>query len=158
MALEGRSPYGSAAWPVGPGRFAPCATMGSWNIATTPSGPREAKHGWKPPPGSPKKRGRGFAKTPRGRPSPASPSNFACNRPKKQTIPTRIGTCCCRRFRPYKIGTTLYSTKRVVGGFCELRVDGFLGSSTRTIHREFIVSCLVALQKRSREGGHACPT
>ena len=78
---------------IGPRRFAPCATMRSWSIATTSNGPHKANHGWKPLAGSPKKRGRDFAKIPRGKPSPASLSSSACNRLKKPTIRSRIGTC-----------------------------------------------------------------
>jgi hypothetical protein len=79
--------------PLGPGRYGACATMRSWNTETPSSGPRKAKHGLKLPAGSPKKRGRDFAMTPQRKPSPASPSNCACNRLKKPTL-TRTWTYC----------------------------------------------------------------
>src|SRR5215210_6580882 len=81
---------------------AACARMRLWNIETPSSGARKLKHGWKLLAGSPKKRGRGSATTPQKRPSPALPSNSACNRPQKPTL-TRTGA------------------------FCELRVYGGLG-------------------------------
>src|SRR5918994_4213126 len=106
--------------PVGPGRYAACARMGSWNIETPSSGPRKPKHGWKPLVESPRKSGGVCARTPQGKPSPASLSNCACNRLKKPTI-TRTGAYCCWGSRPYKTGTIGYSTKCVEGEFCELR-------------------------------------
>ena len=101
---------------------------GAWNIETPSSGARKPKHGWKPLVGSPRKRGRGSARTPQGKPSPASLSNCACNRLKKATI-TRTGAYCCWGSRPYKTGTIGYSTKCVEGEFCELRLDGVLRTS-----------------------------
>src|SRR5687768_2652497 len=92
--LERRPPYRSVARPIGPGRYAACARMGSWNIETPSSGPRKPKHGWKPLVGSPRKRGRDSARTPQRKPSPASLSNCACNRLKKPTI-TRTDAYCC---------------------------------------------------------------
>ena len=66
---------------------------GDENTETPSSGPRKAKPGWKPLAGSPKKSGRDFAMTPQRKPSPASPSNCACNRLKKPTL-TRTETYC----------------------------------------------------------------
>jgi hypothetical protein len=132
-SLRGRPISGLKLCRIGPGRFAPCATMGSWNFATTSNGPHKANHGWKPLAGSPKKRGRDVAKIPRGKPSPASLSSSACNRPKKPTIRSRIGTFCCRGSRLYKTGTTLYSTKCAIRGFCELRPLTVLESPIRSV-------------------------
>jgi hypothetical protein len=87
---SGRKPTWEA---IGPGGYAACARMGAWNTETPSSGPRKAKHGWKPLGGSPRKGGRGSATTPQRKPSPASLSNCACNRPKKPTI-TRTGASC----------------------------------------------------------------
>ena len=60
-------------------------------MKTASSGHPKVKLGWKLLAGLPKKRGRGSAVTPRRKPSPASPSNSACNRPQKPTL-TRTGT------------------------------------------------------------------
>jgi hypothetical protein len=94
IPLEACPPHGSVVRPRGQGRSAACARIWSWNDETPSSGTRKAKHGWKPPAGSPKRRGRGSAATPRGKPSPASPSSCACSRPKKPTS-SRTGACCC---------------------------------------------------------------
>jgi hypothetical protein len=67
------------------------ARMRSWNIETPSSGAHKAKHGWKLLAGSPRKSGRGSARTPQRKPSPASPSNCACNRLKKPTLTSRTG-------------------------------------------------------------------
>jgi hypothetical protein len=86
--------------------------MESWNTETPSSGPRKAKHGWTPLAGSPKKRGRDFAMTPQRKPSPASPSNCACNRLKKPTLTSRTGTYCYWGIPTlYRLGTMRYSTK-----------------------------------------------
>jgi hypothetical protein len=69
---------------------APYARIRPSNTKTLSSGHHKARRGWKPPAGSPKKRGRGSAVTPRRKPSPASPSNSACNRRQKPT-PARSG-------------------------------------------------------------------
>src|SRR5215212_736987 len=60
-------------------------------MKTLSSGHHKVKRGWKLLAGLPKKSGRGSAVTPRRKPSPASPSNSACNRPQKPTL-TRTGT------------------------------------------------------------------
>jgi hypothetical protein len=54
------------------------------------SGHHKVKRGCKLLAGLPKKRGRGSAVTLRKKPSPALPSNSACNRPQKPTL-TRTG-------------------------------------------------------------------
>src|SRR5215213_3576563 len=54
------------------------------------SGHHKVKRGWKLLAGLPKKRERGSAVRPRRKPSPASRSNSACNRPRKRTL-TRTG-------------------------------------------------------------------
>jgi hypothetical protein len=60
-------------------------------MKTLSSGHHKVKLGWKLLAGLPKKIGRDSPVTPRRKPSPASPSNSACNRLKKPTL-TRTGT------------------------------------------------------------------
>jgi hypothetical protein len=56
------------------------------------NGHHKVKRGWKLLVGLPKKGGRGSAVTPQRKPSPALPSNCACNRLKKLTLTSKTGT------------------------------------------------------------------
>jgi hypothetical protein len=60
-------------------------------MKTLSSGHHKVKLGWKLLAGLPKKRGRDSAVMPQRKPSLASPSNSARNRPQKPTL-TRTGT------------------------------------------------------------------
>ena len=87
-------------------------------MKTVSSGHHKVKRGWKLLAGLPKKRGRGSATTRRRKPSPASRSNCACNRPQKATL-IRTGTerhfaltafseVRRRRLNPSSVGDHLY--------------------------------------------------